>query len=249
MIRKVKLSDSKKVILDKALINSESKLGEKSRALEKILPTEDLYPKIRKLVVKEKNMIALYALAKYKKKENIEIMTDIINEYEKSEEMNGIKYLYLAIKEMPFLEFFPFLEEKFKMELSNDRGTKVIYEAMVAYKNEESLKLLRTVFTEIKDEMSQDSHMKCLYDALSENKDEIYEPLCRELWEKRVKSVLKIIECFIPKIKSKKDITRMGEVVIFRVRKEENFFTKKILEKMFLKKCRMSFLKMIMNMV
>ncbi len=170
-----KLSPVQLKKLDIALIYTPNKLYATAEALNRVEITEKIYPRIRELYVEENNQTALVVLAKYKKKQDIELILN--NE--------SVGYSYRAIINFPHLKFLPLLEinlkDSLEYRLFRSEGRN-LYKAIAQYKNQKALKLLKIPFTRIKDKSIRPYHLDYLYEAISIYKDPIYDNLYWKLW-------------------------------------------------------------------
>lgn len=170
--------------LDSLLIYKPNKLISRYRAIARSEPTEKLYPKIKELVVNEKNPSALVKLAKYKNVQDIEIIKNF-KEATKDEE-NGYFYTYIAISEFPRLEFIPLLESNLRKTLDKTHFSgewRELYKAIASYKNEKALELLEIPFTKVQHQDIKKYHIDFVFDAILEFQDPLYDKLLWKIWE------------------------------------------------------------------
>ena len=184
-----RLTEAQEEILYMELINSNSKLEKRKNAITEVKLTEDLYPKIKEIAEKEKSMAGIYTLSKYKKEEDKKFIIDSMNIFIKKGKntLQEKGYGYQTIKELPSKEFFPFLEKELKLSFSQTKENAyyciLLYDAIIAYKNKESLNLLESIYKKENYEKIAKEHTYTLYEALNKNKDEIYDPLYWKIWE------------------------------------------------------------------
>lgn len=176
-----KLSPKQLAELDNILIYTPNNLRARDNAIKRSETIESLYPRIRELVIKDKNNSALVALAKYQKEQDIDLILDFKDE--KSNAGNG--YIYLAISNFPHPDFFPFLEQNFLKALDDESyrfEVKHLYKAIVSFKNDDALKLLQMSLTRMKHKTSRDECLNYALLALEENIDLIFDEIIIKLW-------------------------------------------------------------------
>lgn len=175
----VKLTTEQLEVLDHVLITMPNDLLAKNRAIEKLEPTEEVYPRILELVTEETNQTALVVLAKYRKQKDIPVILNF-----PAEEYNS--YVYAAISTFPDTAFFSLLESRLK-EAFSETGHHTewagLYKAIAAYKNDQALELLRRPLTEVNTPSMRKYHIDDLCSALSENLCPLYEELLWRLWK------------------------------------------------------------------
>lgn len=186
-----KLDSIQFATLDSILIFTPNNLNAKSAAINRATPTENLYPKLRELVLKTNNQEALVTLAKYQKDRDIELILN--NKEESSIDDEGFFYTYKAISEFPHPDFLPLLETNLRMTLydkhySNEWSE--MYKAIASYKNDKSKALLLVPFTEVEHKNIRKYHINFVFSALRKFKAPIYDDLLWELWseENRITS-------------------------------------------------------------
>ncbi|MGF6906148.1 hypothetical protein [Fusobacterium sp. PH5-44] len=123
IISLINLTEKQKIELDKALILTTSTLKARKKAYSNYKGTNDEYLEIKKLALQRKSVDPFYLLAKYKKAEDIKIITDAFDdkEFEIFFTHNDIaattyKYhdLYEIIKIFPHENFLTYLEKEIK---------------------------------------------------------------------------------------------------------------------------------------
>lgn len=179
-----KMSTAQFEQLDSILIYTPNTLYAKTYAINRAKLTERLYPRIRELVVKEKNLSALPVLAKFQKEQDIKI---ILNSREKDRDSeSGYHYTYLAIINFPRPEFIPLLEKNLKNTLDETHFSgewRYLYGAIAAYKNEKAVELLNIPFTNVVHQDIKKYHLDFMYNAILDNTDKIYDDILWKLWE------------------------------------------------------------------
>ncbi len=179
-----KMNSKELAELDSLLIYQPNKLSARYSAINRAKPTENLYPKIRELVIKEKNQSALVTLAKYQKEQDIEIIKNNRSENDKVE--SGYYHTYLAISQFPRQEFIPLLEANLKKTLDNTHFSnewRELYKAIASYKNKKAVELLKVPFSKVEHQNIKKYHIRFVYGAIQEFQDPIYNELYWKIWE------------------------------------------------------------------
>lgn len=170
--------------LDSLLIYQPNKLSARYSAINRAKPTENLYPKIRELVIEEKNQSALVTLAKYQKEQDIEIIKNNRSENDKIE--SGYYHTYVAISQFPRPEFIPLLENNLNKTLDNTHFSnewRELYKAIASYKNNKAVELLNIPFSKVEHQNIKKYHIRFVYGAIQEFQDPIYNELYWKIWE------------------------------------------------------------------
>lgn len=170
--------------LDSLLIYQPNKLSARYSAINRAEPTENLYPKIRELVIKENNQGALVTLAKYQKEQDIEIIKNNRSENDKIE--SGYYHTYVAISQFPRPEFIPLLETNLNKTLDNTHFSnewRELYKAIASYKNKKALELLKIPFSKVEHQNIKKYHIEFVYGAIQIFQDPIYDELYWKVWE------------------------------------------------------------------
>lgn len=171
-------------ILDSILIHEPNELWATSAALMRAQPTEELYPRIRELVLTGQNQTALLVLAGYQKEEDVDL---ILNNTSPSARIGSdFYYTYQAIAIFPHPNFFPFLsqhlQETFEKTHYNS-GWSELYGAIAIYKDSSALHSFEQAFENTKGSRIRRYHMQFLFSALMEHHSPIYDPLLWKLWK------------------------------------------------------------------
>jgi len=178
-----KLDSVQFATLDSNLIYTPNNLSAKSAAINRAEPTENLYPKIRELVVKDNDQTALVTLAKYQKEQDIELI--LKNKQKSKFDEGGFFYTYKAISQFPHHDFLPLLETNLEKTLDNTHYSnewRELYKAIASYKNDKAKELLLVPFTQVKHNNIRKYHIDFVFGALREFNDPIYEDLLWKLW-------------------------------------------------------------------
>jgi hypothetical protein len=158
MIRKAieskKLSQDEKQILVDSVLSKHSYLETSDMMIQNTGPNEKYYALIKQRAKLKTNRCgeqsgACYALSKFKKKEDTELLKNAFND---SDEI-CISWTFKAIENFPDISFFPILENYYQNKIVNKLGPDknidddVLYfcRAVAAFKNQESLKILEYI--------------------------------------------------------------------------------------------------------
>ncbi|MCR4032328.1 MULTISPECIES: hypothetical protein [Flavobacterium] len=172
--------------IEKILINQKNSLNALNNAIEKAIPTEALYPKLRSLVIKNHNQNALVTLSKYKNPNDIELILNNRDKDLNDDGESGYFFTYRAIQNFPDPHFFPFLEKRLYETLDNDHFSNEwleMYDAIAAYKNADALELLKIPFTKVQHQNIKEYHIKFVYEAILANKSQLYNDLLWRIWQ------------------------------------------------------------------
>lgn len=178
--------------LDSLLIYQPNKLSSRYNAINRAEPTENLYLKIRELVIKEKNQSALITLAKYQKEQDIQIIMNFRDEKDEGED--GFYFTYVAMQQFPRKEYIPLLESNLKKTLDNTRFStewRELYKAIASFKNEKALELLNIPFTEVQYKKLKRYHIDFVFNAILEFQDPLYDNLLWRIWEEENQRTLR----------------------------------------------------------
>jgi len=178
--------------LDSLLIYQPNKLSSRFDAINRAEPTENLYPKIRELVIKEKNQSALVTLAKYRKEQDIEIIKNFRDETDKDE--GGFYFTYVAMQQFPRNEYIPLLESNLKKTLDNTHFStewRELYKAIASFKNKKAFELLSIPFTEVQHQNIKKYHIEFVFNAILEFQDPIFDDLLWRIWKEENQRTLR----------------------------------------------------------
>ncbi|TPG42131.1 hypothetical protein [Flavobacterium pectinovorum] len=198
------LNERQLKILDSLLIYSENNLNMRFDAISKAEPTEDLYPKVRELVIKENNQSALVTLAKYRKESDIELILKNKDIDEDAE--SGYFSTYKAIQNFPDVRFLPLLEKNLNNTLDEDyfsQEWRELYLAIASYKSQKSLELLSIPFTKVKNKDIKKYHIEFVNNAILVNKCKIYDDLLWKIWQEEHLITLESFKYFLQLNKAK----------------------------------------------
>jgi len=173
--------------LESIIINQKSSLSALDSSIENAIPTKELYPKLRSLVIKNHNQNALVTLSKYQNPNDIELILKNRDKDADDGGESGYLSTYRAIQNFPDSHFFPFLEKRLYETLDNDHFSNEwleMYVAIATYKNQKSLDLLKVPFTKVQHKNIREFHIKFVYEAILANECQIYNDLLWEIWQK-----------------------------------------------------------------
>jgi hypothetical protein len=131
-----------------------------------------------------------FALSKFKKKEDVNVLYDVFNQNIKNEYC--IKWIFRSIEKYPNDKFFPILEDYFNQKIKGKLSSEenifddVLYfsRAVAAYKNENALTILKYIEqnnTYINKPAWPPSNKKYVYKAMVINYDKIYDDLIKQI--------------------------------------------------------------------
>ena len=179
-LRNDSLKNQKKE-LDSLIIFSENlTLNYKNTLFEKIKPQEKFYYQLRKLALSGENS-AVIALSRFKKKENLSFIIKLLNDKKTEIQTCGLKSVINHPDEVLFNE----VRKIHQQELNKKTGfdyiiIRVLYEAIVSFKNLESRKLLEKSITKTED-FQKNVHFENIWKALKNNPDKIYNGILEKL--------------------------------------------------------------------
>ena len=179
-----KLNQKELYELDSLLIYLPNKLSSKFGALNRAEATNKIYPKIRELVVMEKNQNALVTLAKFQKDQDIEIIKNFISNTKNIRRSHY--FTYSAISEFPNQAFIPLLEENLINTLDDTHYStewRALYKAIASYKNEKAVSLLTIPFHKVQHKNIKKYHIEFVFNAIMEYQDPMYDKLLWKIWE------------------------------------------------------------------
>ncbi|HEY8894644.1 MAG TPA: hypothetical protein VIM79_07505 [Niastella sp.] len=173
-------TDQREVVDSLLIYGNDNRLDKRNMVLSRIEPAKRYYVGVRRLATVEKNKEAVVALSKYRKKSDIPIIKEFLND------PHSQKFGFAAVKNFPDPSFYPYLEKALKDEIKNDKENDVqeLYYAIVQYKNKASRELLKFALSEAKD-MKYIHHSDYLSQALREYPAPIYEGLVKPIYTGR----------------------------------------------------------------
>jgi|GEM_PF-6617892 hypothetical protein len=125
----------------------------------------ETYNRVKYLALKEKDLMALVELAKYRYPSDTENILSFNEE------------AFEAISHFPHPDFWKFLES-FKFTAME----KQYYESIAAYKNEKSKQLLSEIYSHLNKENANIGYFEELYEAVVRNYDPIYDSIIKKFW-------------------------------------------------------------------
>ncbi|MCY0969862.1 hypothetical protein [Chryseobacterium wangxinyae] len=184
----------KKYLVEKILLEHPY-LETSTWMIHDINPNEKYYNLIKKIAGLKsdecgKQLSACFALSKFKKKEDVNVLYDVFNQNIKNEYC--VKWIFRSIEKYPNDKFFPILEDYFnqkikgKLSLEENIFDDVLYfsRAVAAYKNENALTILKYIEqnnTYINKPAWPPSNKKYVYKAMVINYDKIYDDLIKQI--------------------------------------------------------------------
>jgi len=193
-----KLTPSEYDYLDSILIYTPNKLYAKENAISRAKLSETSYERIRELVWKENNQSALVILAKFKRKQDIQL---ILNNKSNGEPYDQLFFTYKAISEFPDNAFLPLLKKSLYEAI--DKGAwstewRELYKAIASFKNDTALQLLKVPFTQTKHENIKQYHIDFIFGAVQDFYTPIYNELLWKMWENEKKINTKVFNLLYP---------------------------------------------------
>jgi len=173
-------TDQREVVDSLLIYGNDNRLDKRNMVLSRMEPAKRYYVGVRRLATVEKNKEAVVALSKYRKKSDIPIIKEFLND------PRSQIFGFAAVKNFPDPSFYPYLEKALKDEIKNDKENDVqeLYYAIVQYKNKASRELLKFALSEAKD-MKYIHHSDYLSQALREYPAPIYEGLVKPIYTGR----------------------------------------------------------------
>lgn len=171
-----KLTATEKRYLDSILVYTPNSLNAKNNAIYTADLTEMLYTRVRDLVIKENNPTALVTMAKFKKEQDIELISNF----------NQPHFTFRAISEFPHPAFIPLLIKA--LDSAVEKGAwsaewRELYKAIASYKNDTALQLLKVPFTNVRHQYIRTYHIDFVFGAIQSFYTPIYDELLWEMWE------------------------------------------------------------------
>ncbi|OQP68476.1 hypothetical protein [Niastella populi] len=197
--------DSKKLTpnefnyLDSLLIYTPNKLYAKENAINRARLSEASYERVRELVLKENNQSALVTLAKFKRKQDIQL---ILNNEMTGERYGKLFFTYKAISEFPDNAFLPLLERSLYEAIDKGASStdwRELYKAIASFKNDAALQLLKVPFTQTKHENIRQYHIDFIFAAVHDFYAPVYDELLWAMWESEKKINTKVFKLLYPK--------------------------------------------------
>jgi hypothetical protein len=175
-----KLSSKQKTIIDSVLLfDKHMTLFAKYNLLYDLKPRPEYYGRVKEIAVKEKMPVAIWALAKYKNPNDINIITSAFNDTESED------YAIRSAVLNPDNSFYPVLTKIFEREWSKKlydyQKWRLLYQALAKYPNgRQTLAFFkRTIQT--KDEFRYKTLGADLLIAITKYPDPVFEPLKKHI--------------------------------------------------------------------
>ncbi len=176
-----RLTAAQSAELDRLLIHTPNKLRARATALWRVGPDEAFYPRIRELVVKDHDREALFALARFRKAEDVPLILGFRRD-------GSYWSTYRAIRYFPHSDFMPLLKRR--LEVTFDEGlcttqTRELYAAIASYESEKAAELLDSVYKHAKSRRGQ--HIDYVFNALESAEAPVFLEMRWELWEQHLR--------------------------------------------------------------
>lgn len=136
-----------------------------TKALPRVNAYGPFYNAVKKMVLEDRNFLALTELAKYRKEEDIELLKQMGDT------------AYLAISHFPHPDFWPILKSKIR-----DNYYPELIHAIAAYKNDEALRILEELYARF-DTLDNYRYMYALHTAVATHLCPAYSNLLLKIWE------------------------------------------------------------------
>lgn len=174
-----KLSETERKEIDNLLLYTKNSLNSKSKLLTNIEPSEENYNRIRQIAITENNPTAILALSKYQKQQDIYLIKELLANEEN--EYWGVR----CIINFPDSTFKNDLERIQQREIIKSGGYdyplyRVLYKAIVQYKDEWSLNVIQaTLSNSHKNALGY--HKKYIWLAIKKFPNPIYDEIFKSI--------------------------------------------------------------------
>ncbi len=170
-----KLSDKERAVVDSIIIfDKKIMLAAKSDILEKLKPEIRYYDRVREIVEVENNSSGLIALSKFRNEHDKEFFIERLQS-----NIADIQYYGLwSVRNFPDSSFFPYIVKIHEREIKKPTGfnypmLRMLYQAIVQYKDKSSRELIELTFDKAKGS-TLDYHSEYIWLALEKYPDTIY---------------------------------------------------------------------------
>lgn len=177
-----KLTDSELTAVDSMLVYMPNTLYAREKAISRSKLTENLYLKVRELVINENNQSALVTLAKFRREQDIPL---ILKNKTGNKSDDGLFFTYQAISQFPNPAFLPLLKKTLYKTLDDthyDSEWSELYRAIASYKNNTSLQLLKVPFTQVRHRDIREYHIQYVFGAVQSFYLPLYNGLLWTMW-------------------------------------------------------------------
>jgi hypothetical protein len=168
-----RLNKTQQKIVDSMLIFGNNDLVARDELLNRLPVEHKYYSRVRGLVINENSLEAMIGLAKFKRRQDIPLIKDLLDKSDSRKQYYGLA----AVVNFPDSEFFPLLkqiaENEMGKETYDNRHIAALYEAIVQYKNEASRVLLEKVIKEVSGKTFV-GHADLIFQALLRYPDSVY---------------------------------------------------------------------------
>lgn len=176
------LNTRERAIIDSILLFDKSiKLSARTFLLLDIDIDDIYYDRIREIATEGKERFALPILAKYKRKADKQLIVDKLLSTDKEDWYYGL----MAVRNYPDPDFLPSVIKLYDFEMTHEKGLtipgiKMLYQALVQYRNEISRELIQKTLSQ-KENRNLRYHNEYIYLALSKYPHKIYNGLKDQL--------------------------------------------------------------------
>ena len=176
-----RLNDKQRITIDSLILfGVGNKLEARDKLLSNLPPLEQYYSRIRQIAVDENNNIAVVTLAKYKKEQDKALIKKLLTDAKSQ------SYGFAAVVNFPDRSFYHTLEQTLKHEVAktntnHSERLKLLYQAIVQYKDQLSRQLFESILQEAKG-MQRIYHADYLYQALKFYPSPIYDGLLKPIY-------------------------------------------------------------------
>lgn len=168
--------------LDSILIFTPNKLKARSYAMQAMKPDRRYYSRVREIVINEKDFGALIGLAKFRRPEDIHLITTTATGGQWPYDSRPYLANLQAIREFPHPQFLSFLEVQLDESINSGDCSScwLLYYDIAGIQNREAHQLLNRSF-QIADPKIRSKHLLELSRALKMNQNPIYDALRKKL--------------------------------------------------------------------
>jgi len=177
-----RLTENERQLIDSILaFDSNNVLLVKEGAFMRLKPNLNYYNKVRKMIVEENKREALILLAKFQNQRDAKLILEWLNSEDVDNQIEALK----AVIYFPDSSFFPILskihsEEVNKSDELNHQLLRELFQALVQYKTNESLKLME-LSLKAPDKKIRAFHASYISQALEKYPDRIFDALKLEI--------------------------------------------------------------------
>jgi hypothetical protein len=164
------------------LFDKNVRLYAKSRLLQDMSPNKKYYNRVREIFLIEKDKTAILTLSKFKNPRDIPLILSLLNSKDQDDQYYGL----WAVRNFPDKSFFVVVTSIHAREIEKITGfhyplLRMLYQAIVQYKNEASRKLLEQSLTGIKTSSTLQYHSENIWIALKKYDSPIYKGIIEKI--------------------------------------------------------------------